>query len=80
MLGVSISKVIHAIALDSNEILHVSSQINGPYGVRGTCFSLPTVVGRRGVVKVHEIELWPKEVSALQASARALDETWSKLA
>ncbi|QQE13829.1 lactate/malate dehydrogenase family protein [Planctomycetota bacterium] len=79
-VGVSIAEVIHAIALDTNEILPVSSQINGPYGVRGTCFSLPTVVGRQGVVKVHEIELWPKEVSSIQASARALDETWSKLA
>ncbi|WP_145081567.1 lactate/malate dehydrogenase family protein [Poriferisphaera corsica] len=78
-VGASIAEVIHAIALNSHAILPVSSQINGPYTVRDTCFSIPTTIGRSGIIRTHEVELWPKETAALQASARALDETWSKI-
>ncbi|WP_432800242.1 malate dehydrogenase [Poriferisphaera sp. WC338] len=78
-VGVSIADVIHSIALDDHRILPISTCMSGQYGVRGTCFSLPTVVGRSGVIKAHEVELWPKETSALQASAKALDATWAKL-
>jgi hypothetical protein len=31
------------------------------------------------VVETKEIELWPKELNALQASARALTETLAKV-
>jgi len=78
-VGLGIAEVIHSIALDKQQILPVSSQMTGQYGVRGTCYSLPTVVGRAGVIEAKEVEVWPKEVQGLQASARALDETWSKL-
>ena len=38
-----------------------------------------TVVGRAGVLEQLEIELWPKEAQGLAASARALQEIWSKV-
>ena len=53
----------------------VSSLVNGPYGIRDVCISIPTVVGRKGVENQLEIELWPKEISALQHSAQVLRET-----
>jgi L-lactate dehydrogenase len=53
--------------------------IKGPYGIRDICLSVPTVVGRDGVVEALEIELWPKEQAALQASAKALKETLAKV-
>jgi L-lactate dehydrogenase len=74
-VGVSIAEVVHAIALDSKRILPVSSLVSGTYGVRDVCFSVPTVLGRRGVEAQLEIELWPKEVSALQKSGQVLRET-----
>jgi L-lactate dehydrogenase len=74
-VGVSIAEVVHAIALDSKRILPVSSLVNGTYGVRDVCFSVPTVLGRKGVEAQPEIELWPKEVAALQKSAQVLRET-----
>ncbi len=79
-VGVSIAEVIHAIALDRGAILPVSTRMNGHHGLKGTCLSLPTTVGRGGVVHAHEVELWPKEASSLRASAAALDETWKSLA
>ncbi len=78
-VGLSIAEVIHAIALDHKRILPVSSQMNGQFGMKKVCLSLPTVVGRGGAEAVMEPELWPKEVSGIQASARALEETWSKI-
>jgi L-lactate dehydrogenase len=78
-VGVAINEVIESIALDRHRVLPVSSALNGPYGIRDVCLSVPTVVGRRGVVATHEIELWPKEAQALQASAKALKETLAKV-
>jgi L-lactate dehydrogenase len=74
-VGISIREVVNAIALDSKRILPVSSLVNGPYGIRDVCTSVPTVVGRKGVEGQLEIELWPKEISALQHSAQVLRET-----
>jgi L-lactate dehydrogenase len=74
-VGISIREVVHAIALDQRRILPVSSLVNGPYGIRDVCLSVPTVVGRMGVASQLEIELWPKETSALERSAQILRET-----
>ena len=74
-VGISIREVVHAVALDSKRILPVSSFVNGPYGIRDVCTSIPTVVGRKGVENQLEIELWPKEIAGLQHSAAVLRET-----
>jgi L-lactate dehydrogenase len=74
-VGISIREVVQAIALDSRRILPVSSLVSGTYGIRDVCLSVPTVVGRKGVEAQLEIELWPKEISALQHSGQVLRET-----
>lgn len=74
-VGLAIKEVIEAIALDRNCLLPVSSVQSGTYGMRNVAISVPTVVGRRGVVDTHEIELWPKEVQALRQSASVLRQT-----
>nr|WP_165226257.1 lactate/malate dehydrogenase family protein [Aquisphaera insulae] len=74
-VGMAIREVVHAVALDSRRILPVSSLVSGIYGMRDVCTSVPTVVGRGGVLGQVEIELWGKEISALQQSSRVLRET-----
>ena len=74
-VGLSIAEVIHAVALDSKRILPIGSLVNGTYGIRDVCLSVPTVVGREGAEAQLEIDLWPKEVSALQHSGQVLRET-----
>ncbi|MFO0909805.1 MAG: lactate/malate dehydrogenase family protein [Isosphaeraceae bacterium] len=74
-VGISIREVVHAIALDSKRILPVSSLVPGTYGIRDVCLSVPTVVGRAGAESHLEIDLWPKEVAALQHSGQVLRET-----
>ncbi|MDR2981381.1 MAG: lactate/malate dehydrogenase family protein [Puniceicoccales bacterium] len=78
-VGMTIAETVHCIALDKKQLLPVSSLQQGKYGLRDVCISVPTIVGRGGVVEQVEIPLWPKEQQALQASARALGEIWQKV-
>lgn len=78
-VGVSIADVIHTIALDQERILPVSSLQNGAYGLHDVCISVPTVVGRQGAQSHIEIDLWPKEQTALQRSGQVLRETIEKV-
>jgi L-lactate dehydrogenase len=78
-VGVAIREVIDSIALDRRRILPVSSRINGAYGIRDISLSVPTVVGRAGVIEHIELELWPKELQGLQTSAKALKDTRAKI-
>ncbi len=71
-VGVEIQEVIESIALDRRRILPVSSVQNGCYGLRDVSISVPTVVGRGGVMGTHEVELWPKELQALKNSGQVL--------
>ena len=78
-VGVAIREVIDCIALDRRRILPVSALVKGTYGIRDVSISVPTVVGRAGVVQQIELELWPKELNGLQSSAQALKETLGKV-
>ena len=74
-VGVSIAEVIHAITLDSKRVLPVSTVQTGCYGIRDVAISVPTIVGRSGAEKTLEIDLGPKEVQGLKASAGVLQKT-----
>jgi len=78
-VGLTIAEVIHAIALNQEKVLPISTQLTGEYGIRGTCTSLPTLINRSGVIKRFEIELWPKETSMIQAGAKQLDATYAQI-
>jgi L-lactate dehydrogenase len=78
-VGVSIADVVHSIALDDQRIHPVSSLMNGAYGIRDVCLSIPTVIGRTGVKSHIEVELWSKEKTALVQSGNVLKETISKV-
>lgn len=79
-VGLSIREVIHCIALNQRRLLPVSSAQKGAYGIHRTCLSVPTILGRGGVVARIEVELWPKEMTAIRSSAASLDETYGKIA
>ncbi len=74
-VGIAIRDVIESVILDSRKILPVSSVQAGCFGIRDVALSVPTVVGRSGVVDRIELELWPKEMQGLRSSAGALRPT-----
>jgi L-lactate dehydrogenase len=78
-VGIAIRDVVHAVLLNKKNVLPISSLIQGAYEIRDVCLSVPTVVSRRGVESHINIKLWPKELMALQASARSLKETLARV-
>lgn len=78
-VGATIAEVIHAVALDKRSLLPVSSRQDGCYGIRNISLSVPTIMGRSGVMGHREFELWPKEKQGLVRSAHALSDTLSKV-
>ncbi|MBX7166991.1 MAG: lactate/malate dehydrogenase family protein [Pirellulales bacterium] len=74
-VGLAIRDVIAAIGQDSRRILPVSTVQQGAYGIRDVALSVPTVVGRKGALGIHELELWPKEMQALKRSGQVLKQT-----
>ncbi len=71
-VGVSIKEVVEAMALDNGALLPISSMQKGKLGIDGISLSLPTRVGRRGVVEVLEPVVSDAEREALLKSAEAL--------
>lgn len=78
-VGISIREVVQAVALDRGSVLPVSTLQHGKYGMHDVAISVPTVVGRAGAQEQLEIELWPKEKSALQKSAQVLRQTLNQV-
>ncbi len=78
-VGVSIADVVHSIALDQGRILPVSTLQNGCYDLKDVAISVPTIVGRKGILGHVEVDLWPKERIALQHSGTVLRETIDKV-
>jgi L-lactate dehydrogenase len=78
-VALCIADVVHAVALDQRKLLPVSTQLIGEYGIRSVCTSVPTLIGRHGVIKRVEVELWPRELSGLQSGAKQLDSTYARV-
>lgn len=78
-VGLTIAEVIHPIALNQPKIMPVSTQLTGEYGIKGTCTSVPTLIGKTGVIGRYEIELWPREASSIVAGAKQLDTTYAQV-
>ncbi len=75
-VGMAIQDVIEAIALDRRlPVCRFRACKTAATASATWRISVPTVVGRNGVVATHEIELWPKEVQGLRQSAQVLRQT-----
>ncbi len=78
-VGVSIGEVVHAIALNSEAVLPVSTLQTGKLGISDISLSLPTKVGRRGAVEVLEPAVNDKEREGLAASAQSLKDVLAQI-
>ncbi|MCI1857031.1 MAG: L-lactate dehydrogenase [Sporolactobacillus sp.] len=57
-----------AVMLDERGIYPVSSTLHGEYGLKNAALSLPSVVGRQGIVRRLPVPLDESELSKLRAS------------
>lgn len=79
--GISFAKPvnIYAIIRDENSILTVSSYLQGEYGINDVFISVPTIVNRKGVEKILDIDLSTDERGQLKNSAHILKENCKKI-
>ncbi len=78
-VGVSIKEVVEAIALNSDKVLPVSSWQKGTLDISDISLSLPTMVGRGGVVKVLEPAVNESEREGLHKSAKSLKDVLAQI-
>ncbi len=70
-------QMVEAIVNDQKRILPCSAWLEGEYGMKGLFLGVPCKLGRKGLVKIVEIELSADEKAALAKSADAVREPMS---
>jgi L-lactate dehydrogenase len=68
-------RIVQAILRDQQTVLSVSSLISDYYGIEDVYLSLPTVIGREGIVRIVPLGLSAEEASGLRRSAGLLRDT-----
>jgi L-lactate dehydrogenase len=71
-IAMATSMIVRAIARNSLAVLPVSVLIDDYLGVSDVCLSMPSVIGRSGVVRTLPIELSVEEAEAFRRSARTV--------
>lgn len=79
-VAAGIVRILQAILRDESTVLTVSSLIDGAYGIRDVCLSLPCIVNRDGIARVLFPPLAADEEEALRRSAQVLREAQESLA
>lgn len=76
-IGLGLFTIVDTILKDRRSVLTVSTPLTGQFGVSDMAISLPSVVGRDGMLEVLNIPLAADEELLFQASAQALKENYA---
>jgi L-lactate dehydrogenase len=71
-IGSAASYIIRAIVHDKQIVLPVSHLIEGVYGVKDVCLSIPAIVGKDGITESLPLELSKEEQILFKNSAKVL--------
>lgn len=71
-IAAALTRIVEAVVRDEASVLTVSTLLQGEYGIRDVCLSLPAIVGREGVRRVLPVPLARAEEAALRRSAEAI--------
>lgn len=77
--GAGLAIMAEAVKRDAKRSLIASVVLDGEYGVRGVPVEVPIVLGRRGVLKVLEVELTEEERQKFMQSVEAVKKLISSL-
>jgi L-lactate dehydrogenase len=78
-IGLSLVRITEAILRNERSILTVSSFLDGQYGIKDVCLSVPCVVGDNGVKTTIDAELTSEELRALRSSAQTIRKVLDKI-
>lgn len=78
-VGLAATRIIQAILNDEHSVLPVSSLLDDYFGIRDVCLSVPSVIGRDGLLEQLQIPLADAEYDGLKKSAGSLREVARQL-
>jgi L-lactate dehydrogenase len=78
-IALATARIIEAVLYNEHQVLPVSSLLTGYAGITDVCLSVPSVVGRAGVLRVLPVPLSEDEREGLQHSARTVRAVLDKL-
>jgi L-lactate dehydrogenase len=79
-IGMALTRIVGTILQDQNSILTVSTLLDGEYGIKDVCLSVPCLVGQDGIKQIVEAKITPGEKEALSKSASILQNALQQLA
>ena len=71
-IGLGLTKIIKAILNDQNEIMTVSTYLNGEYGHKGLYIGVPTIVNSKGAREILSLPLEGEEKEKFDKSCETL--------
>ena len=71
-VGLALVRIVGAILRGQRSVLTVSTLLEGEFGLRNVCLSVPSIVSNRGVSKIIESNLSEQEHTSLSTSADIL--------
>ena len=71
-IGSALVQIVAAILRNQRSVLTVSTLLDGEYGIRDVCLSVPSIVSQNGVEQIIEEGLTEDEFQALARSAEAI--------
>ena len=71
-IGLGLTKIIKAILNNENEILTVSTYLNGEYDEEGLFIGVPSIVNNKGVKEILELKLEGEEKAKFENSCNIL--------
>lgn len=78
-IGLALVRITGAILRGERSVLTVSTSLDGEFGLRDVCLSVPSIVSESGVLKIIESQLPEPELAALTASASVLKKAMEQL-
>ncbi len=79
-IGLALVRIVGAILRDEHSVLTVSTLLDGEYGLKDVCLSVPCIVSQSGIQRLIVGQLTDEERRDLQASAAVLKKTLNDLA
>jgi L-lactate dehydrogenase len=73
-VGLALVRITAAILRKQSSVMTVSVLVDGEFGLKDVCLSVPSIVSDKGVVKIINSPLSPGEMESLKRSAGILSE------
>jgi len=78
-IAAGVEKLVFTILGDKRTVMPVSHFIEGQYGIKDVCLSLPAVVGKGGVIQTVDLDISVEEKRLLNSSAKTLKKMCKKV-